>query len=544
VKSGIFLVVIALFASVLTALSCSDPSCEESGTCAAPAGTSGGTNDGGGSSSGDPDAAPVVGDFDMSATAPASILVGAKGDLEITITRTGARSITGPVTVTLEAQTGLSASPLVIPGESATAKMELTVAADRKHGDPKIVLKGVGAGDKKSEARPATLIRGLPGTLDTSFGVDGTFTFDKPTSEATGVVVQADGKIVLGGKAGMDLALFQLNDDGTLDTTFNAGATTIKPPGNGLLSTSDLVADKNGSVAILFELDVAQPTPQSDILRVTKTGVLDNTFGTSGIAKVDIEQPSALTLASDGTFYVGGRRPGGNPGNFVRHLQANGSLDMAWGGGTGFFFYASPAPCDGSKPTANCRTRALVIEAAGTLVACQPRNDGAYVNRINANGTTGNLFAYTSLLLDDCGSLAPHSNQDFAYAGGEDQGNLVVRRLTADGVTDAPYGNDQSNTQYRAPANTSLKFARRLANVDGKLVIGAQATDGGVAALSIARLTPLGVLDTTLAGGAGYFTFKVGGKASTLMAMAIDSAKGRVIVAGTNGNLIAARLWL
>jgi hypothetical protein len=131
--------------------------------------------------------------------------------------------------------------------------------------------------------------------------------------------------------------------------------------------------------------------------------------------------------------------------------------------------------------------------------------------------------------------------------------------------------NDQSNTQYRAPANTNLKLhderildlrARESGAAGGSGADCAQARERGWeardrraqaivgdAALGVVRLTPLGaprlaILDSTFAGGAGFMAVKVGGKASTLMAMAIDSAKGRVIVAGTNGNLIAARLWL
>lgn len=42
--------------------------------------------------------------------------------------------------------------------------------------------------------------------------------------------------------------------------------------------------------------------------------------------------------------------------------------------------------------------------------------------------------------------------------------------------------------------------------------------------------------------GKGYVTLKAGGLPSTTKTMAID-ALGRIIVAGTNGKMVAARFW-
>lgn len=70
----------------------------------------------------------------------------------------------------------------------------------------------------------------LAGVLDTTFGVGGIATTDIGIGkdEARGVVLQADGKIVVIGKSirlntGMDVAVVRYNADGTLDATFGAG---------------------------------------------------------------------------------------------------------------------------------------------------------------------------------------------------------------------------------------------------------------------------------------------------------------------------------
>jgi len=527
---GNFLIGPALFAlaSVAVVLACGDPTCEDSGTCAAPPAEEAGvvvpTDEAG---------APV-GDFDLTIAAPASILVGTKGELEVIVSRSGARAITGDVTVTLEAQAGLTSAPLVIAGDVEKGTLVIDVALDRRHGDPKLVLKATAAGDKKTEAKTTTLIRGLPGSLDTSFGTDGTYTLNVPASDATGIAVQPDGKVVLGGRAGMSLALLRLNEDGTLDTSFNGGTTTITPPGTGIRTTADLVLDSKGGVAFLYELEGGAAT----IIKATNTGVLDASFGTGGIRTVEIYLPSALAIAADDTLYVGGRNPNNQPGQYVRKLLVNGAPDMTWGGGTGAFFATgpSPSPC-GTGPQDDCRTSTLVVEPGGTLVACQNRSFGVNVHRVNADGTLGNLNEF-STLLDICRSIAANANTDFAFVGGHTGGAATIRRFYVTGVPLTPWGNEAEDTQFRAPE--ALIYGKRIANAAGKIILGAEDNAGN---LAVGRLSTFGVLDTAFA-STGYVTFKVGGKPSTLNAMQIDATKNRVVIAGSNGNLIAARLWL
>src|SRR5262249_50663383 len=67
------------------------------------------------------------------------------------------------------------------------------------------------------------------GTLDAGFGAGGKVTTDffDGFDIGTGVVIQADGKIVVGGTVGTDpfadFGLVRYNPNGTLDTTFGTG---------------------------------------------------------------------------------------------------------------------------------------------------------------------------------------------------------------------------------------------------------------------------------------------------------------------------------
>jgi len=515
-------------------VSCSaDATCEESGTCAPPATSS--VDDAGTTS---PDVTP----FAMTATFVPSIIVGTSAELEITIAREGSHGVEGRVTIELVPAEGITAPPVVIEADASTAKMTVDVAADRRHGAVSLVVRGTAeASARQGEATVTTLVRGKPGSIDTSFGVDGTFTFDKADSEATGVVVRSDGKIVLGGRAGEELALVQLLEDGTVDASFNEGATTIKPPGNGVLSTTNLVADGDGAISVVMLNSVdGSVEPRAHVFRVTRSGAPDATFGTggTGVVRVDVEEPSSLAVAGDGALFIGGAR-GTSAGQYVLKLRADGEVDAAWGS-DGHWFHAGSAACLGGP--LKCHTRAIAVEPGGTLVACQPRNDGSWVHRVTINGVTGNLSASTSLELGECRSIAPDlTAPGFVFVGGDSDSGpvLAVRRLASDGVEAGQWGNRDS--QFDAPVESGLKFARALASVGDKLVIGAEAEIDGAPAFGVARLTRLGVLDTTFA-EKGYVTFEVGGKASMLKAMAID-ALGRIILAGTNGRMVAVRVW-
>lgn len=74
------------------------------------------------------------------------------------------------------------------------------------------------------------------GSLDSSFDTDGIFTYDSGNGndEGTAIVIQSNGKIIVGGYSntgsGEAFTLIRLNTDGTYDTSFNS---------DGIVSTND-----------------------------------------------------------------------------------------------------------------------------------------------------------------------------------------------------------------------------------------------------------------------------------------------------------------
>jgi uncharacterized delta-60 repeat protein len=147
------------------------------------------------------------------------------------------------------------------------------------------------------------------GARDPAFGTSSIVNvdFSNRLDTAYGVAISASGKILVGGvseaAATPDprVGLVQLNDDGTLDTTFgNMGK---------LLSTAALETSALGAIAvdsqgrILFGGFVAQGgVPTLAVARFTKLGGVDMTFGTMGVAAIDL---SSLGVNGSGAGVYG-----------------------------------------------------------------------------------------------------------------------------------------------------------------------------------------------------------------------------------------------
>lgn len=200
--------------------------------------------------------------------------------------------------------------------------------------DGKIVVAGFSA---VGADNAFTLVRyNANGSLDASFDTDGIVTtvFGGSNAEATGVVIQTDGKIVVTGycvTAGRgDFALTRYNTNGSLDPTFDTDGIVITPSGYSSVSVS-LVLQPDGKIVVggtyynsiehLFEL-----------ARYNTNGSLDNSFGSGGSVATSFA-PNAHTylqsiaLQPDGKIVAVGIYMGVQTTMALARYTTNGSLD-------------------------------------------------------------------------------------------------------------------------------------------------------------------------------------------------------------------------
>ncbi|MBT9100005.1 hypothetical protein KFZ76_20090 [Methylovulum psychrotolerans] len=146
------------------------------------------------------------------------------------------------------------------------------------------------------------------GSLDTSFSGDGKVSTDlgANTETAYRILVQSDGKIILGGSSG----LVRYNSDGSLDTSFS---------GDGILTTSHII---NG---LTLQADGKLLAGEgANLIRYNSDGSLDTTFSGDGTVETPLYTVDKVFVQSDGKLLA-------ESGGIVLRYNSDGSLDSSFG---------------------------------------------------------------------------------------------------------------------------------------------------------------------------------------------------------------------
>lgn len=203
---------------------------------------------------------------------------------------------------------GKSGQAVIIPTELyGNFAMDAEVLSDGK-----IVVCGYVL-DSKTYVSQILLMRlNANGSLDTSFGTNGVVVTNYGVAAlAEKMVLQPDGKILLGGYYNDNLTAFRFNADGTPDNTFGtSGYVAIEienSVNNSFAKNIDIQAD--GKI-ILVGFYSEQPTFKGVVARLNTNGTLDNTFGTNGLAKFKIgtgpDFITAVKTLENGKILIGG----------------------------------------------------------------------------------------------------------------------------------------------------------------------------------------------------------------------------------------------
>jgi uncharacterized delta-60 repeat protein len=248
------------------------------------------------------------------------------------------------------------------------------------------------------------------GTLDPTFADNGIFAF--PTTMLTAakaVALQADGKIVIAGggpvnsNQSVSNVLVRLNTNGTLDTSFGtAGAFTFNPSTGNPGGFFALAIQPNGNI-------VAASTSFLQLVRLTPSGTLDTSFGSGGITEQvssAVASAGALALESSGKIVVAFTCVGCGQQSQVARYDSNGKLDSSFGT-AGFINLQTPA-------TSSIGLRALsdgkiLVSAAANQTIPPLAANGAptsLLSRYNPNGASMKPSAHK----DSSPSLPPKAS--------------------------------------------------------------------------------------------------------------------------------------
>jgi uncharacterized delta-60 repeat protein len=280
------------------------------------------------------------------------------------------------------------------------------------------------------------VVRYLPdGKPDAAFDGDGIVTtdFSGRGDIANAVAVQPDGKIVVAGFAtsasgiGSDFALARYNPDGTLDTSFDGGG--IVTTDFGALSDDDaraLVIQPDGRILVVGTAgeDIA-------LARYTPDGKLDTSFGSGGTKITDLgfdDVATGVALTSDGKIVISGYTIGAKLNNdfLLARYDSHGTLDTTFGTGG----IVTTDLGDGDDFAEN-----LIVDAQGRIIlvgraTSSTISDLALV-RYNPDGTPDTTFDGDGILTADF-----HGGSDIGQDVALDsQGRIVAAGSTVNGET-------------------------------------------------------------------------------------------------------------
>jgi uncharacterized delta-60 repeat protein len=426
-----------------------------------------------------PDAAVPAAMFSVSvANQKVPILQGKSATVTVTVERVA--PFADAVTVNLGGlPAGATASPVTIPAGETTATITIDVAPDAPHSLPTDVL-AIGTAQNASAMSSFTVtVCGKPGALDTSFG-GGKVLVGMGIADDYGnaIAVQADGKVIVAGSIaehGGDFALLRLTRDGALDPTFGAGGKVF----TDFAGTSDAInasaLQPDGKIVVAGTSMVSGSSYDFAAARYLPDGSLDTAF--SGDGKVttalgtDIDIARAIAIQPDGKIVIAGETS--------RGYAATG-LDFA------LVRYNSDGSVDGTW---------------GTGAVVTPMKSGAGRDVISGL------------------ALQTIDNETRVVAVGGD-GDFAIARYRAKGALDTTFGSG-GKVMGLYGSVTGMAHAAVVTN-DALFVAGHADED-----FAIVKLTPAGQVDASF----GKIKTPIGSSDDEANALALD------------GNFIVAAGW-
>jgi uncharacterized delta-60 repeat protein len=378
------------------------------------------------------------------------------------------------------------------------------------------------------------------GDLNPNFGggggvVEGNI---RDTNDATSLVVQSDGKLILVGdtaySTGSKVAFVErINHDGSVDDSFNQnGVNTLD-----LGSSSDVVATKvalqsDGKIIMVGTVgDVATFTGDFFVARFNTDGTLDTSFNGKGYRVIDFGGlDSAAGVVVDqttGQIVMAGASVSittGTGGIALAFVNPDGTMNTNFGDETGMVV---------TKPAAGTIEAATSLEQVGNdyVVSGFSLNSSTQASqmllaefsssgRLNrAFGTDGRAFASFGNTVEvgvdaaydpttgDIYEVGATANGAIDLPPGLPSGTGTTQPTTADFAIACFNPDGTLNTNFNGTGTKTLDFNGDLdaatsvsVQGDGKIIVtGGSQLSSGRSVTAVARLNPDGSLDTTFA---------------------------------------------
>ncbi|HEY1684074.1 MAG TPA: hypothetical protein VGG19_04880 [Tepidisphaeraceae bacterium] len=278
------------------------------------------------------------------------------------------------------------------------------------------------------------------GTLDSSFGTDGTTIIDASEWDlGYAVLVMPNGDILVGGRArvsgSVQSLMAMLNPDGSLDSSFGSDGVQITNLSSGYNVILGLALQPDGKIVATCYAD-NYPNDDVGLIRFNTDGSLDSSFGSDGIASTPLEDWDGsvdVTVLPDGSILTCGQ-----VGGYMTVLKfaSDGTPDDSFG-------------TDGvaSLGVAGGLNNMVVLSDGTIVLGGQEGGDNLAIAELNSDGSLNTDFGaegFVSMELDGnsavCGMIVQSYGQ-IVIDGYDGSSSTFIARFNADGSADNSFGN-------------------------------------------------------------------------------------------------------
>jgi len=270
----------------------------------------------------------------------------------------------------------------------------------------KIVISGQSCNSYMHICDAAVVRYNANGSLDTTFSGDGKVIVDSggdDNGSYGGLAIQPDGKIVIVGYmwngSDNDMAIYRLNPNGALDTTFSGNGRARVGFGSGRWDTARaVVIHPDGKISVAgHSCETSVKNCNFAVARLKSDGSLDNTFSGNGKLTTNFgasEYCSGAALQADGKLVVAGEKFVSDINRKIALARYNhdGSLDTTFAG-------------NGKRVTSFGLAWAsdVLVDSNGKIVIASWANGDFGVVRYKTNGSLDKTFSGDGKLAVDFG---------------------------------------------------------------------------------------------------------------------------------------------
>lgn len=368
--------------------------------------------------------------------------------------------------------------------------------------DNKVVL--VGTSDSPNSQSLRVLRYESDGQIDVTFGTGGSVLLSNTESVGRAVVMQPDGKILVAGSAvGLndnDMIVARLNSDGTFDTSFGTSGIALIDAGNGENLCESMVLQADGKIVLggsAFNGNDADML----IVRLNNDGTIDATFGTAGAVFIDKDTEDNvgefIQLQGDGKIVLAGTHYVSGSGDFmVARVNADGTMDSGFGTNG----VVTSDVVLGNDESSGCALQTdgkIVVHGTAVINVGPSSTEDFCTIRYNTDGSLDSGFGTAGIVTTALGtdgeaagtSVAVTVNGQIVVAGdalvnGESQ--FAMARYMADGTLDGTFGTGGKVLTEIGP-NEDLCNGMTL-QADGQILLAGESDAGnGDSEFAIAR---------------------------------------------------------